>query len=131
MRQVPPTVWLWLAATTLTALLMLAIRWLRGDSEAVEWIVAGIAVSLATLLASRTTVALARATDKPLYRLAIETSIRLSIPLSVLLGLAVVKRELLTAEFFVYFLPFQFVTIFADTAGSVWRINTGTGNGSS
>lgn len=124
MGRIPPTVWIWLTATAAMALMLIGVNWFRNDDGTAPWIAAGVTVSLVTMLSTSATVYLAGATGKPLHRLLIETSVRLAVPLGILLAIAITHRDLLTTEFLLYFLPFQFITIVADTFGSVWWVQT-------
>jgi hypothetical protein len=130
MRRPPHTALLWLVGTTTIAAALALVAWGRGRSEAYLWLVAGIGVSLVTLVASKATVVATRSVDKPLASMLVETCVRMALPLATLLAVAIARRDLLTTEFLLYFLPFQFLTIIASVAGSVGRIRATTHNAS-
>lgn len=119
MGRLPRTARLWLLETLAVATPLSALAWWRANNAAWWWMASAIGLSLAALGASAATVALAQSRHKPLQRMLIETSIRMALPLGVLLALAVVRRDLLHTEFILYFLPFQFVTLAVATAASL------------
>lgn len=116
-------VWLALTGTAAVALAVVAV--LRSESEAATWIVCGIVLSLVTILSSLATVVALGVQDKPLPQLLTQTSVRMALPLAVLLALAIVRRDVLTPIFLLYFLPFQFITLTADALGAIKRVEDG------
>lgn len=100
-------------------MMAIAIAWWTGKGDALEWIGFGIATSAVTSLMSWVTIERTVLKQEPLGRLLAETSVRLAIPLAVLMAVAVARRELLTPENIACFLPFQFVTLVAGVNRSV------------
>ncbi|MGI9456637.1 MAG: hypothetical protein ACR2NU_08750 [Aeoliella sp.] len=118
------TALVWLSLTALVAILLGLIAWRCGPAEAKTWMLAGVGVSLVTSLVGSASVRLSGLADQPFPRLLLETSIRMALPLGVLLAVSMTRREILTPTFVLYFLPFQFITLIADTAGALWRVNS-------
>ncbi len=114
---------IWLVGAVVLTALLYGVAWCSGHTQVWQWIGVGVAVSVVTLLASNTTVAASGLAGQPLQRMLMETSVRLALPLSFLLAVAIVRRDLLSETFLLYFLPFQFLTIVADVAGSLERID--------
>lgn len=124
MQRLPPATWLqWLTLTVLAAGVLVVLARAQDELRAPEWILLGIVVSLVTLVASKATVILGQVTNKPLHRMLVETSLRLSIPLGVLLAIVITRRDLLSSDFLLYFLPFQLVTIVVGAIAAVRDIN--------
>lgn len=82
----------------------------------------GVGLSLVTMVASAVTVRTFKRRDSPLHRMLIETSVRMAIPLGFLSAVAIARRDLLSEAFLLYFLPFQFLTIYAGTVGAVRQV---------
>lgn len=123
------TWWVWPGLTVAMAALLGAVAWWLEDvgagglrvGEAAGWISAGVATSLATRIFCWGTVWLPRVGDQPIVRIMAESFVRMAIPLSVLLAIAIVRRDLLQAEALLYFLPFQFITMVAAVVESLSR----------
>lgn len=115
----------WLVGTVLIATLLLLMR---GEGEAIRFVTYGVAVSLATLVASKGTLKMVPSHFTPANRLMLETSVRLMLPIGFLLALALARPDLLTKSFFLYFLPFQFLTIAVGAASSIADVNRRTTN---
>lgn len=113
----------WVSLTLVAAVLLRCVAWLTSETQAAGWIAAGVGVSLATFVLGKATVAASPVRRDPLPRLWLETSIRMVLPLAALAAVAVMRRELLETRFLLYFLPFQFITLIADTVGAVRRVN--------
>ena len=114
----------WLSFTALAAVLLwLVARW-QEHTEATTWIAAGVGTSVLTSFASRATVTLMRVSGQPVTRMMVETFVRMALPLGVLLAIAMFDRGLINKTTILYFLPFQFITIIADTLGAMWRIDS-------
>lgn len=132
------TWWVWPGLTVAAAALLWGWAWWQersgwtGDAGsmpadlAAGWILAGVATSLATRVFSWGMVWLPRVGDQPIVRIMAESFVRLAIPLSVLLAIAIVRRDLLQAEALLYFLPFQFITMLAAVVESLSRAHRKT-----
>lgn len=83
----------------------------------------GIGVSLATLLASKLSLAGLPDRFNAVHQVLLETCIRLVLPLGLLFAMAIARRDLLTETFLLYFLPFQLVTIAVGAGDSIRRID--------
>jgi len=116
------TAFVWLSLTAVVAAALGLVASWNGPADAKIWIAVGVGVSLVTSLAGKATVRLSGLASRPLSRLLLETSIRMALPFSVLLAIAITHRDILTTTFLLYFLPFQFITLIADTLGAVWRV---------
>lgn len=118
-----PTWLVWPGLTLAVGVSLAAIAWWLGRWEALKWIAFGIATSAVTSVTSWLVVELARLKQHPLGRMAAEMAVRMGLPLGVLMVVAIVRREVLTAESMAYFLPFQLVTLVAGTNRSVVEVN--------
>ena len=118
----PRTATVWLVGTTLVAVPLAAIGAWRGDAIALKAMLLGVGVSLLTVIACAATVGLVAWRKRPLERMLLETSLRMALPLSFLLAVLVTRRDLLDNTFLLYFLPFQFLTIIATSAGAIGSI---------
>lgn len=114
----------WLALTCLAGLVAVGVAYGTQNPKAYGWIASAIGVSLVVSTASWATVRAMRLEDQPLPRLGVETLTRVILPLSVLLAVMLKRPELVSREFLLYFLPFQFITLIASTIGSVRRVNS-------
>jgi hypothetical protein len=115
----------WVVGTALIATPLLLMR-SAGDGQAVRYLTYGIAVSFATLVASKGTLRLLPDSFNSVHRTMLETCIRLLFPTGFLLAIAIARPELLTKSFFLYFLPFQFLTIAVGAASSIAEVNRRT-----
>ncbi|MGI9456309.1 MAG: hypothetical protein ACR2NU_07085 [Aeoliella sp.] len=114
----------WLSFTALAVVLLWLVACWQEHTEATTWIAVGVGTSVLTSLASRVTVTLMRVSGQPVTRMMVETFVRMALPLGVLLAIAMYDRGLINKTTILYFLPFQFITIIADTLGAMWRIDS-------
>ena len=113
----------WLIGTVLLAMPLLLMRG-EDDGEAVRFVTYGVAVSLATLVASKGTLKFVPRHFTVVHHAMLETCVRLMLPMGFLLAAAFAKPDLLTNKtFFLYFLPFQFLTIAVGAASSIAEVN--------
>jgi hypothetical protein len=112
----------WVVGTAMVAATLLL---LTGDEKraAVRFVAYGVGVSLATLVASKATLKWSPPSLKAWPRVLLETCVRLMLPIGFLLALAIAKPDLLTKTFFLYFLPFQFLTIAVGASSSIAEVN--------
>jgi hypothetical protein len=102
--------------------LALVIAWLTGEERTPPGLKVGVIVSAVTFLGGRAIVALLPQAVAAYPRLLLETAVRLVVPIAAVAAIAIDQRELLDKIFLAYFLPFQFVTLVADTLGAIWRV---------
>ena len=119
----PRFIWVWLSGTLCVSVVTIPIGLWREDDEALRAIVAGIFVSLITMLLCILSVFIGASRSNPLQRMLMETILRLAIPLTFLLMLKLLREELLTVGFVIYFIPFQLLTIVATTIRSASIVN--------
>ena len=117
----------WLTLTLLASVLLGGAAYEFGPEDAFRWMAGGLGTSLVTLLATATTVRLARlaghnSPKQALHRLLLETAIRMTLPLGALLAVVVTRDEIINPVYLLYFLPFPFITLFAETWGAVGRV---------
>ncbi|QDU56378.1 hypothetical protein [Aeoliella mucimassa] len=120
----PRSAVVWLVGCLAILAVLLPIGTWRGDAIAGRAMLAGVGVSLFTTAACIATVSLARWKQQPLNRMLLETCLRMALPVSFLLALAITRRHLLDNTYLLYFLPFQFLTIYAGTVGAIGSIPT-------
>jgi hypothetical protein len=115
----------WLIGTVLIATPLLLMR-NASDGQALRYVTYGVAVSLATLVASKGTLKLLPSHFTVVHHAMLETCVRLMLPMGFLLAAAIARPDLLTKSFFLYFLPFQFLTIAVGAASSIAEVNRRT-----
>lgn len=118
-----PTWLVWPGLTIATAIVLGVIGWWVGKLDAARWIGFGVATSAVTSLMGWLTIERTRLKLEPVARMMAETSVRMALPLGALLALAIMRRELLTAENLAFFLPFQLVTLVAGVNRSLVEVN--------
>ena len=112
----------WLVGVVLIATPLLLMRGEDGG-EAFRFVMYGVAVSLATLVASKGTLKWLPSHFTAVHQAMLETCVRLMLPMGFLLAAALARPDLLTKTFFLYFLPFQFLTIAVGAASSIAEVN--------
>lgn len=113
----------WLLGLLALFTLMAALACWQDELLAWKGLVAGCAVSLVTLLATRWSLAASGWRGKPLHRMLLETCVRVAMPMGFLLAIVVARRDLLDQTFLLYFLPFQILTIVVGVADAIRHVH--------
>jgi len=121
-RELRQTALVWLSLTLAALCVEWTIAKLQGAEDLPIGLVVGIGVSLFTFLVGKLVIGLPTASREPVPRLVTATAVRMAIPFTVIAAIAATNRELLDKTFLAYFLPFQFITLIADTLGAVRRV---------